>query len=85
MKPTTHKPKLGRPTKLESAAIQYARNIRTKKTKTLHVSIHFGADTKDYNDVAPFINALRNRSHGLLSIFLREAVVKAVNDLTRKS
>ena len=82
---TNIKRKPGRPTKLESYAIQYARNIRTKKSKALHVSVNFSADTQDYQDVAPFIVALRSRSHGLLSIFLRDAVVKAVKDLSRKS
>jgi hypothetical protein len=87
MKPTinTIKRKLGRPTKLESAANQYARSIRTKKTKALHVSLAFSADTQDYNAVAPFLTALRSRSRGILSVFLREAVVKAVKDVTRKS
>ena len=82
---TKHKLKLGRPTKVESAAIQYARDVRTHRSKALQVTVHFGTDTKDYNEVAPFLGALRSRRHGLLSIFVRDAVIKAVRELTHKS
>jgi hypothetical protein len=81
------KPKLGRPTKDESIAIQYIRSARSgsKKSKQLKLFVGLSPNTKEYADCAPFLNALRQRSHGVLSLFLREAVVKAVNDITRKS
>lgn len=79
------KRKLGRPTKLESVAINYARSIRKEKPKSLHVTINFTAGSQAYNEVAPFLNALRGRRRGIVSTFLRGAVVNAVKEVTRKS
>jgi hypothetical protein len=49
------------------------------------MTVSFTPGSQEYNEVAPFLNALRGRRHGVVSVFLREAVVNAVKEVTRKS
>ncbi len=85
MKNTIHKRKPGRPTKVQSAVIAYARGIKAGKGKAIQLNIKLGRELNSNPAVAEFVRELRASGRGLLATFAKEALIKAAISATSKS
>lgn len=82
MKTTIHKRKPGRPTKMQSVAIAYARGLKASR-QSIQLNIKLGRELNSNPAVAEFIYELRKSGRGLLATFAKEALIKAAVAVTK--
>jgi hypothetical protein len=85
MKNTINKRKPGRPTKVQSAVIAYARGLKANKGNAIQLNIKLGRELNNNPAVAEFVRELRASGRGLLATFAKDALIKAAISATSKS
>jgi hypothetical protein len=83
MKNINIKRKPGRPTKVQSVAIAYARSLKATRGKSLQLNIKLGRDIASNPVVSEFLHELRRSGRGLLANFAKEALIKAAIEATK--
>lgn len=79
-----HKRKPGRPTKVQSAAIAYARKLKeSKKEQSFQLNFRLDRELQHYPAAGAFIQELRKSGRGLLASFAKEALIKAALNATK--